>query len=68
MTPQSDPAEKKRKIVVTPSAVVIPLDEELQRQAKECLAKSGAVTFTFREISVTDLTGIANFDEGLVVD
>jgi hypothetical protein len=63
MATQPDPAKKEpkgKKVVVTPGAVVIPLDEELQRRAQECLAKSGRVTFTFREISVTDLTGIAN--------
>jgi hypothetical protein len=69
MTPQPDPPNKERSVVVTPGAVVIPLDEELQRRAQECLAKSGTVRFTFREIAVTDLTGIANVgEESIIID
>jgi len=69
MTSRPNPADKERKVVVTPSAVVIPLDEELQRRAQECLAKSGTVTFSFREISVTDLTEIANVaEEAVIID
>ncbi len=50
---------REQTVIVTPSAVVIPLDENLQRQARECLAKSGRATFSFREVSVTDLTEIS---------
>lgn len=41
--------------VVTPSAVVIPLTEDQQKQAQECIAKSGHVKFSIKEITVTKL-------------
>jgi hypothetical protein len=41
--------------VVTPTTVVIPLTGDQQKQAQACIAKSGHVKFTIKEITVTNL-------------
>jgi hypothetical protein len=52
--------------IVTPSALVIPLEEHHRRQAKECLDRSGSVKFSFKEISATSLTGVAELAEVII--
>jgi len=56
---QSAKRKKKKEavhhVIVTPSAIVITLDEKQQRQAKECLKKSGKLTLAFKELSITRL-------------
>ncbi len=41
--------------VITPAALVFYLDEEHREKAQECLRKSGKITISFREITVTKL-------------
>jgi len=58
--------EEEHHVIVTPSAIVITLHEKLQQQAKECLRKSGRITFSFKEISVTKLP--TTLADGVLVD
>jgi hypothetical protein len=60
----------EHRSVVTPHALVIPLTEEHRRQARECLDRSGSITFKVKEISVTRLpdTLLHNGDGGVIID
>jgi hypothetical protein len=42
-------------IVATEQAIVIALNEKQSQRARSCLERSGQVTFTLKEISVTRL-------------
>jgi hypothetical protein len=60
------PPPQKHDVIVTKHAVVKTLDPDLQPKAQECLQKSGKITFTFREISVTNLP--QTLDDGVLID
>ena len=55
------PAKKKatkstaRSAIITPGAIVIPLQALDEKQMKKCLQKSGKITFAFKEISATKI-------------
>jgi hypothetical protein len=59
--------ESEHHIVVTPQALVITLDERLQREARSCLERSGKVTFSMKEVSVTRLPETL-LGDGVLVD
>jgi hypothetical protein len=46
---------EKGEIYLSPGAVVIPNSKKLQRDMERCLARSGEITLTFKEISATKL-------------
>jgi hypothetical protein len=48
----------ERHVVMTPTGVTFVFNEEDQRRARECLERSGRVTFNFGEMSVGGLTEI----------
>lgn len=47
-----------RHVVMTPTGVTFVFNEEDQRRARECLERSGRLTFTFGEVTVGGLTEI----------
>jgi hypothetical protein len=51
-------AGSERHVLVTPTTLVITLNEEDQKQARECLERSGKITFNFGEISVSSMTEV----------
>lgn len=53
-------------IIITDTAIVISLSPADQRRAKECLAKSGKITFAVREHSTTQLPAL--LDNGKLID
>jgi hypothetical protein len=58
-------------VVVTPSAVVFTLTDEHREAMKHCLDTNGRVSFTFREVSVSDLMeakALDGPDGGVTVD
>ena len=56
----------KSQFIVTPHTLVLSLSEEQQYKARECLAKTGEITFKFKEISVTKLPEL--LDNGVLID
>ena len=61
------PEDKGHSIVVTPHALVVTLSPDMQRTAQECLKRSGKVTFTMKEVSVTRLPDTL-LGDGVAVD
>lgn len=61
------PEEQDHSIVVTPHALVVTLSPEMQRTAQECLKRSGKVTFTMKEVSVTRLPDTL-LGDGVLID
>jgi hypothetical protein len=59
--------EADHSIVVTPHALVITLSEHQQREARKCLERSGKVTFSMKEVSVTRLPDTL-LGDGVLVD
>lgn len=58
-------------VVVTPANVVFTLSDAHREAARHCLDTTGKVTFTFREVSVTDLLELKELDGpdgGVIVD
>jgi len=53
--------------VITPAALVFYLSEEHQEKARECLKKSGKITISFKEITVTKLPETL-LQNGVLVD
>jgi hypothetical protein len=47
--------EQSQGIIATHRALIIPMGEEHQRQMRECLNKSGRITFSISEVEVTEL-------------
>jgi hypothetical protein len=47
-----------RHVVMTPTGVTFVFNEEDQRRARECLERSGRLTFSFGEVTVGGLTEI----------
>jgi len=47
-----------RHVVMTPTGVTFVFNEEDQRRARECLERSGQLTFRFGEVTVSGLTEI----------
>jgi hypothetical protein len=60
-------AAKETAIIATPTALVISLPEHHQRAAQECLEKSGKVTFSIKEVSVTKLPE-TRLGDGVLID
>jgi hypothetical protein len=61
----------RSRVAVTPDAIVFSLGDAHREAAQQCLDKNGKVTFTFREISVTDLLELKELDGpdgGVIVD
>lgn len=66
-----DLRERAAHVAVTPAAVVFTLSEAHRVAAKQCMDKTGKVTFTFREVSVTNLLELKELDGpdgGVIVD
>jgi len=59
-------APTKGGIVFTGSAIVITLSAGAQRKAKQCLQKSGKITFSVKEHSATKLHQV--LDNGEKID
>jgi hypothetical protein len=57
-------------LLYTPSAVVFAFSPEHRRQAAKCLQTNGEIRISFRDIAITDLTGIRvlNGDAGVITD
>lgn len=53
-------------MVFTENAIVITLNAKDQRKAKQCLAKSGKITFSVKEHSATKLPQL--LDNGKLID
>lgn len=53
-------------IIFTENAIVITLDAAARRKAKTCLEKSGRITFSVKEHSLTKLPQI--LDNGKLID
>jgi len=47
-------------VKITPSSVAFTLNAEQKQQAKKCLAETGRIRLSFREVSVTKLSGVAD--------
>lgn len=65
------PAKRARiqgtgNIVFTENSIVIALNEADKRKIKQCLARSGKITFSIKEHSVTRLPEI--LDNGKLID
>jgi hypothetical protein len=58
--------ESAKAIVFTGNAIVITLDAAAQKKAKQCLQKSGRITFSVKEHSATRLPQI--LDNGEKID
>lgn len=57
-------------MLFSPSAVVFALSPEHRRQAAKCLRSNGEIRLSFKDVAITDLTGVRllNGDGGVVVD
>jgi hypothetical protein len=62
----TESAKSARGIVFTGNAIVITLDATAQKKAKQCLEKSGKITFSLRERSATRLPQV--LDNGEKID
>jgi hypothetical protein len=56
----------KHQVVATPTAIIVSLSEDQQKQAQTCLSRSGHVKFSFKEITATKLPEV--LDNGVQVD
>lgn len=63
----SSAGENEPPIVATEHALVIALNEEQRQRAHACLERSGRVTFTIKEISVTRLPETL-LQDGVLID
>ena len=63
---RSAKSAKKGDIVFTEHAIVITLDAAAKRRAMQCLQKTGKITFSIAEHSVTKLPQI--LDNGKSID
>lgn len=61
-------AEGKQHVIVTPQLVVVELNERQQQQVHECMKKSGKVTFSMKEISVTSLPETLAHEGVVIID
>jgi hypothetical protein len=59
--------EADHSIVVTPHTLVVTLSERQQQKARDCLERSGKVTFSMKEVSVTRLPDTL-LGDGVLVD
>ncbi len=59
--------EADHSIVVTPHTLVVTFSEAQQREARACLDRSGKVTFSMKEVSVTRLPDTL-LGDGVLVD
>jgi hypothetical protein len=66
MAEEEKGAKAKNDVIITDSALVISLTPDQQKQAQECLRKSGKISFSFKEISVTKLPQV--LDNGVSID
>jgi hypothetical protein len=56
-------------VVVTPSTLVFSLAPEHLDQARQCIEKSGQLSISFKEVSVTNLTEIRELSrDGVIID
>lgn len=60
------PAVEPGNIIFTDSAIVISLSAADKRKMKQCLAKSGKITFSIKEHSATKLPQI--LENGKLID
>jgi len=58
----------EENIIATPEALVITLSEKQQAAARACLERSGKVTFSLKEVSVTELPTMRRGISGLFID
>ena len=57
---------ESHNVIMTSSAILITLDDKLRKQARACLRKSGKITVSFKEISVTRLP--VTLKDGVLID
>ncbi len=62
----SKKGRRRKDTIITPSSIVMSLNPEEQAQLEQCLANSGEVKITFREIRVTQLP--KTLDNGRQID
>ena len=53
-------------VIATPSAIVISLSEDQQKEAQQCMSRNGHVKFSFKEITATRLPEVLS--NGVQVD
>jgi hypothetical protein len=61
-------SEQSHDIIATHRALIIPMGEEHQRQMRECLNKSGRITFSISEVEVTELPATRSVKLNTVID
>ena len=68
MAERKRPAPKKGEshVIATERAIVIALGEDDQRAAQDCLEKSGKVSFSLKEVSVTELPNARAASSGII--
>lgn len=54
--------------IVTPHTLVISLGDEHQKQLQACLSNSGKVTFSMKELTVTNLPEMATRSIPIIID
>jgi hypothetical protein len=54
--------------IITPHTLVISLGEEHQKQLQSCLDNSGKVTFSMKELTVTNLPEMSTRSIPIIID
>lgn len=68
--PDDEELTAQGHLLFSPSAVVFSLSPEHRRAAAKCLRSNGEIRISFKDVAITDLTGIRvlNGDGGVAVD
>jgi hypothetical protein len=68
-SPETDELSLQGQIMFSPAAVVFTFSDEHRRQAVNCLRNNGEIRMSFRDIAITDLSGIRQLGvDGVIVD
>jgi hypothetical protein len=65
---QHKKAREETHVIFTPTALVVSLGEEHQRQAQACLERSGEIKFSLKEVAVSELPSIRSGLSNLVTE
>jgi hypothetical protein len=55
-------------LIFTPTALVVTLGEEHQREAQACLERSGEIKFSLKEVAVSELPSTQSGLSNLVIE
>ncbi len=61
------PGEVTHHVIATPHSIVFTLTDAHHEQIRACIAKSGKATFTFHEVSVSQLPH-TQLGDGVLID